>query len=175
MSRPAAQVGDATIMTESTASTSSRRVGRHTTGSNRAIDIATHLSPLLVAAVVGLALMKAYGWIAFLFPIGPLVAWGLTHMAGVPEPRGVRSSVAFSAASGFLVGVGWIGTQAGQWFSPLSLVFPFALLIFTIALVNFVMVVVSRLVRAWKRQPFDYPWIPDRLARVVGLPDLWEE
>lgn len=154
---------------------SNKRSTRTATEPNRTLDVATHLSPLVIAGVVALAIGTAYGWIAFLFPLGPLLSLGLTRVAGAVSPRGIRSLVAFTIVAGAMIGFGWIGTQAGQWFSPLSFVFPFALLLFTVGLVNFVMVTVSRSVRAWKGLPFDYPWIPNRVARIVGLGEVWEE
>lgn len=148
---------------------------RTATEPSRALDLATHLSPLAVAVIVALAIGTAYGWIAFLFPLGPLLALALTRLAGAASPRGIRSLLAFTIVAGTMIGFGWIGTQMGQWFSPLSFVFPFALLLFTVGLVNFVMVTVSRGVRAWKGLPFDYPWIPGRIAGLVGLGEVWEE
>lgn len=142
---------------------------------SRGWDVAAHVAPLVVAIVAAVAVGKPLGWIAFLFPLGPIVVGLVMRAVGRDLPRGFRSAVAFSIGSGLLIGLGWLGTQAGGWFSPLALLFPFALLVFTVGLLNWLLIVVSRTVRAAKFEAFDYPWIPNRLARLVGLPPRWSE
>ena len=141
----------------------------------RGWDAATHIAPLVVAVLAAVAVGKPLGWIAFLFPVGPVVVAIVMRAAGRDLPRGFRSAVAFALGSGLLVGLGWLGTQAGNWISPMAFLFPVALLIFIVGLVNWLMIVLSRTVRAIKYDAFDYPWIPDRLARAVGLPMGWSE
>lgn len=140
----------------------------------RTWDAVAHSSSLIVAVIASVAVGKPLGWIAFLLPLGPLLVVGAMRLTG-REPRGWRSLVAFTIAVGLLIGVSWLGTQAGEFFSPLAYVFPLALLAFTLGVVNYVLVVVSRTIRAIKFDAFDYPWVPDRLARLVGLPPQWVE
>lgn len=141
----------------------------------RGWDAATHVAPLVVAVVATAVVGRPLGWIAFLFPVGPMLVALVMRAAGGTLPRGFRSAVAFAIGSGLLIGVGWLGTQAGDWFSPLAFVFPLALLAFVVGLVNWLMIVVSRTIRAVTFDAFDYPWIPDRLATLVGLPPRWSE
>ncbi len=142
---------------------------------NRAWDTAAHVAPLVVALLAAVAVGKPLGWIAFLFPVGPVLVALAMRAVGRELPRGFRSAVAFAIGSGLLVGLGWLGTQAGNWISPMAFLFPIALLAFIIGLVNWLMIVLSRTVRAIKFDAFDYPWIPDRLARMVGLRTGWSE
>lgn len=143
--------------------------------SSRTWDIVAHSSSLVVAIVAAVVIGQPIGWIAFLFPLGPLLVAALMRVVGAGAPRAIRSLLAFTIGSSILVGGGWLLTQAPNVISPLVFVFPLALLAFVIGLLNFVMITVSRTVRAAKGQTFDYPWIPDRLARVVGLPSPWME
>ena len=143
--------------------------------SSRSWDIVAHSSSLVVAIVAAVAVGQPIGWIAFLFPLGPLVVAGVMSVVSAGTPRGFRSLLAFTIGSSILVGGGWILTQAPSVIAPLVFVFPLALLAFVVGLLNFVMITVSRTVRAVRGQTFDYPWIPDRLARAVGLPSPWME
>lgn len=141
----------------------------------RAWDTAAHVAPLVVAAIATVVIGRPLGWIAFLFPLGPVLVALVMRAAGRTLPRGFRSAVAFAIGSGLLIGLGWLGTQAGDWFAPLGYAFPIALLAFVVGLVNWFLIVVSRTIRAVRFEAFDYPWIPDRLARLVGLPPRWSE
>ncbi|MEL6893102.1 MAG: hypothetical protein AAFP84_16030, partial [Actinomycetota bacterium] len=142
---------------------------------SRLVDMAAHSSPLVVATVVAIAVGQPIGWIAFLFPVGPLVVTGIAAGIRDAAPRGARSLVAFTFVAAIVVGGGWLLTGVGDLWAPLALLFPFGLLAFIAGLVNFVLVITSRVGRAWRGWAFDYPWIPDRVARLVGLPDGWEE
>jgi len=143
--------------------------------SSRPWDVVAHSSSLVVAAGAAIAIGQPIGWIAFLFPLGPVLVAALMRLVGAGTPRAIRSLIAFTIGSSLLVGGGWILTQAPSVISPLVFVFPLALLAFIVGLLNFVMITISRTVRAAKGQTFDYPWIPDRLARLVGLPTSWME
>lgn len=142
---------------------------------HRVWDAAVHSSSLILAVAVAIGVGSPYGWIALLFPVGPLFAAALMRAVGAGPPRAFRSLLAFTIGSSGLVGGGWTIIWFGDIVEPLAFVFPLALLAFVVGLLNFVMIVLSRTLRALKGQTFDYPWIPDRLARLVGLPERWME
>ncbi|MFK7920150.1 MAG: hypothetical protein AB8G14_18910 [Ilumatobacter sp.] len=142
---------------------------------HRIWDAFVHSSSLILAIAVAVGVGSPYGWIALLFPLGPLFAAALMRAVGAGTPRAMRSLLAFTIGSSILVGGGWTTIWLGDIIEPLAFVFPLALLAFIVGLLNYVMIVVSRTLRALKGQTFDYPWIPDRLARLVGLPDRWME
>ncbi|MEM1333735.1 MAG: hypothetical protein AAGG08_09780 [Actinomycetota bacterium] len=141
----------------------------------RGYDLVAHASPLVLAIAASLAVGQPVGWIAFLFPAGPIVVIAVSRGVRGEPPRAWRSLLAFSLVSAVVVGGGWTLTQASGWWPPLSLLYPLGLLAFIAGLVNVVLVVLGRMPRAVRGWPFDYPWIPARLARAVGLPDGWEE
>lgn len=141
----------------------------------RAYDAVTHASPLLLAIAVAVLVGGPVGWIAFLLPLGPLVLTGVSRLTLGHPPRAWRSLVAFTTVAAVVIGGGWVVTRLGTIWDPLSLLFPLGLLAFVAGLVNFVLVVIGRIPRALRGRPFDYPWIPDPVARVVGLDDGWQE
>lgn len=134
----------------------------------RGWDVAAHSSSLVVAVVLAVIAGRAYGWIAFALPLGPLLVAAAAKLTGRPVPRGLQSLLGFVAVSGLMIGLGWTFTQAGNWWPPLAYVFPLALLVFTLGLLNFLMVTISRTLRAWKGQQFDYPWVPTRFLQLAG-------
>lgn len=142
---------------------------------HRVWDAFAHSSALLLGIAVAVGVGSPFGWIALLFPLGPLITAGLMSAVGAGTPRAFRSLLAFTLGSSALVGGGWLVIWLGGIVSPLAFIFPLALLAFVVGLLNFVLIVISRTVRAIKGQTFDYPWIPDRLARLVGLPERWME
>lgn len=154
---------------------SSEQTVTNARSTSRGLDVAMHASSLVLAVIVSIVVGKPLGWIAFLFPLGPLLVAGVARVLGAGVPRGLRSLVAFDIVAGVLVGGGWLAMFGAKNFSLLVYVFPISLLAFGIGLLNYVMVTISRTIRAVKAQTFDYPWIPDRLARVVGLPPRWME
>ena len=133
-----------------------------------------HLAALVVGVVASVVVGQPLGWIGFLLPLGPLTAAAFARLAGrQPEPTW-RLALAFSLVCAFLIGGGWLLMQAGGAVPPLVLVFPLALLAFLFGLANFVLVCVSRAVRAWRSLPLQYPWLPGWLDRPLGLTTLRE-
>lgn len=142
---------------------------------SRGWDVAAHASALVVGATTAVAVGGPVGWIAWLFPLGPLFVIGLMRVAGRGTPRAFRSLLAFTVGASVIIGGAWLVMRLGTVIRPLAFIFPLALIIFFLGLLNFSMVVISRSIRAARGQLFDYPWIPDRLARRFGLPDRWME
>lgn len=128
-----------------------------------------HLSPLLPALIGVAAVGRPHGWIGFLLPIGPLLALAVARMFGRTPNPAWRLTLAFSLVCALLIGGSWALLQAASEIVALRLLFPFALLAFFLGLVNFVLVAISRSLRAWKSQPLEYPWIPGWLDRPLGL------
>lgn len=145
------------------------------TDTHRAWDLAAHLSPLILAANIAVATGRAYGWIAFLLPLGPLLVAGAMRVVGQGVPRGLRSLIGFNIVSAVMIGVAWVVMASNEAWPLLTYIFPLALLSFTLGLANFAMITISRAVRAWKGTPFDYPWVIAPARRIVGLGDVWEE
>ena len=154
--------------------------------STKGWDAAAHCASLVLVVLASVAIIALrdpdsdargvpLGLIAFFTPLAPLAVAGVMRLTGRGAPRGMRSLVAFTLGSGVLIGVSWLGMQAGQVFTPLAYFFPVALLAFVLGLLNYVLVVCSRTIRALTGDAFDYPWIPNRLAKLVGLPDKWVE
>lgn len=134
-----------------------------------------HLSALVVGIVASLIVGRPYGWIGFLLPLGPLTCAAAARALGrSPEPTW-RLAFGFSLVCAVLIGGGWSLMQAGGAVPPLVLVFPFALLAFLVGLVNFVLVCVSRAIRARKSIPLNYPWVPRWLDRPLGLTPTLKE
>lgn len=146
-----------------------------TTTLHRIWDVIAHLSTVIFAANLAVVIGQAYGWIAFLLPIGPLIVAAAMRLATGDVPRGLRSLIGFAIVSGGAIGIGWVFMASNEAYPLLTYVFPLALLLFTLGLVNFLMVTVSRAVRAWNGSTFDYPWIIKPVRRIVGLGDVWEE
>lgn len=146
-----------------------------TTTNHRLWDVVAHLSPAIFAANIAVLVGRAYGWIAFLLPVGPLIVAAAMRLATGGAPRGLRSLLGFTIVSGAAIGIGWVLMASNEAYPLLTYVFPLALLLFTLGLVNFLMITVSRAVRAWKGTPFDYPWIIRPVRRIVGLGDVWDE
>lgn len=149
-------------------------------------DAVAHSASLVVMVIISVIIVVLrdasseesgipLGLIAFAMPLGPLAVAGVMRATGYDAPRGFRSLMAFTLGSAVLIGVSWLGMQAGQLFSPLAYFFPVALLAFALGVLNYLLVVCSRTIRAFTGDAFDYPWIPDRVARLVGLPDKWME
>lgn len=138
------------------------------------VDAAAHGASLVVGVLVAVLVGQPVGWIAFLLPLGPLVVIGVASLSG-RAPRASRSLMAFTLMSVVVIGGGWALTFAGELWGPLSLLYPLGVLAFIAGLVNWLMIVLSRVWRAVRRWPFDYPWIPRPLALLVGLPGDWEE
>ena len=128
-----------------------------------------HLSPLVVSAVVAAAVGRPVGWIGFLLPLGPLAAAGAARAVGRTPVVTWRIVLAFSLVCAGLIGGSWLVLWAGSVLQPLRLLFPLALLAFLLGLVNFVLVAVTRAIRAVKAIPLQYPWIPHWLDRPLGL------
>lgn len=145
------------------------------TDTHRVWDLAAHLSPLILAANIAVVAGKAYGWIAFLLPLGPLLVSAAMRFTRQGTPRGLRSLLGFDIVSAVMIGGAWVLMASNDAWPLLTYIFPLALLTFTLGLANFAMVTVSRAVRAWKGTPFDYPWIIAPARRIVGLGDVWEE
>ena len=156
-------------------STSPTTSVRTASASHRAWDLAAHLSPIILAANVAVIAGRAYGWIAFLLPLGPLIVAAAMRITGQGVPRGLKSLVGFDIVSGLLIGVAWVLMASNEAWPLLTYIFPLALLAFTLGLANFTMITIGRAVRAWKGSTFDYPWIIKPIRRVVGLGDVWEE
>lgn len=148
---------------------------RHVDPSNRIVDFVAHGSSIVVGVAVAAVVGQPVGWIGFVLPLGPVLVIAAAAAAGAAMPRGARSLLAFTIVSGVVIGGGWLLTHAGELWAPLSLLYPLGVLAFIAGLVNWLMLAASRTWRAWRRWPFDYPWIPDPLARLVGLPADWEE
>lgn len=139
------------------------------------LAIVPHLSALVLGVVVSVIVGRPLGWIGFLLPLGPLAAAGVAKALGrSPEPTW-RLAFGFSLVCAVMIGGGWSLMQAGGAVPPLVLIFPFALLAFLVGLVNFVLVCVSRAVRARKSIPLDYPWVPRWLDRPLGLTPTLKE
>ena len=146
-----------------------------TSTTSRVWDVLAHVSSVFFAANIAVIVGRAYGWIAFLLPLGPLIVTAAMRLATGDTPRGIRSLLGFTIVSGAAIGVGWVLIASNEAWPLLTYIFPLALLLFTLGLVNFIMITVSRAVRAWKGTPFDYPWIIRPVRRIVGLGDVWEE
>lgn len=142
---------------------------------NRVVDAVTHGSSLLFVVVVSVAVGRPLGWIAFLLPVAPAAIVGTTRLLGRTPPRGRRSLLAFDLLCALMIGSGWMGTRAGTWWAPLAYLFPLALLAFTLGLVNYVLVTISRTYRAMRGHRFEYPWIPARLAVAFGIDEKENE
>jgi len=145
------------------------------TDSARVWNAVAHISPLLLGLNVAVVAGKAYGWIGLLLPLGPLLVAALMRASGNGIPRGLRSLLGFTIVSGSVMAICLLSIQLGHRWALLAYAFPLALLVFTLMIINFVLVVVSRSIRAWKGQQFDYPWVFSPVARLVGLPPIWEE
>lgn len=145
------------------------------TDAGRVWNAVAHLSPLLLGVNVAVVAGKAYGWIGLLLPLGPLLIAGLMRATGNGVPRGLRSLLGFTMVSGSAMAFCLLTIQLGHRWAILAYAFPLALLVFTMMIINFVLITVSRGIRAWKGQQFDYPWVFSPVARLVGLPPIWEE
>lgn len=128
-----------------------------------------HLSPLIPALIGVAAVGKPHGWIGFLLPIGPLLALAAAKALGRTPNPAWRLTLAFSLICALLIGGSWGLLRAAGELVALRLLFPFAVLAFFLGLVNFLLVTISRSLRAWKSQPLEYPWIPGWLDRPLGL------
>ncbi|MEM7338474.1 MAG: hypothetical protein AAF467_07505 [Actinomycetota bacterium] len=128
-----------------------------------------HLSPLVVAVVVAIIAGGPLGWIGFLLPLGPLLAFVGPRLVGRHPSATWRLALAFSVVCAVLIGGSWTLMRVGQTLPPAAILFPLALLAFLLGLVNFVLVSISRAVRAWRSMPLHYPWIPGWLDGPLGL------
>lgn len=137
--------------------------------------VAAHLSPLAVAAIVSIIVGRPLGWVAFFAPLGPLLVVAAATLAKKPVEPTWRMALAFSIVCAFMIGGSWALMAASNQFPPIAVTFPLALLAFLLGLLNFVMVSISRTVRAWKSIPLDYPWIPNWLDRPLGLTQTLKE
>jgi len=145
------------------------------TDAARVWNVVAHISPLLLGLNIAVIAGKAYGWIGLLLPLGPLLVAGAMRITGNGTPRGLRSLLGFTIVSGGVMALCLLAIQLGHRWALLAYAFPLALLLFTLMIINFVLVTVSRSIRAWKGQQFDYPWVFSPIARLVGLPPIWEE
>ncbi|MEM7272968.1 MAG: hypothetical protein AAF547_07825 [Actinomycetota bacterium] len=134
-----------------------------------------HLSALLVGVATSVVVGRPFGWIGFLLPLGPLACVAVARLLGRSAEPTWRLAFGFSLVCALLIGGGWSLMQAGGSVAPLTLIFPFALLAFLLGLVNFVLVCVSRAIRAWRSVPLQYPWVPGWLDRPLGLTPTLKE
>jgi len=145
------------------------------TDSTRVWTVLAHISPLLLGLNIAVIAGKAYGWIGLLLPLGPLVIAGCMRVTGNGVPRGLRSLLGFTIVAGVVMAFCLLTVQLGHRWALLAYAFPLALLAFTLMIINFVLINISRAIRAWKGEQFDYPWVFSPVARLVGLPPIWEE
>lgn len=134
-----------------------------------------HLSSLAMAVIAVAAVGRPLGWIGFLLPLGPLLTAGLAIAAGRTPAPTWRLALAFSLMCALLIGGSWLLLRAAELVPALGLAFPIALLAFFLGLVNFVLISISRAIRAWKKIPLEYPWIPGWLDRPLGLTPMMKE
>lgn len=134
-----------------------------------------HVSALIVGFVASIIVGRPFGWIGFLLPLGPLVCVVAARVLGRTAEPTWRLAFGFSLVCATLIGGGWSLMEAGGVVPPLVLIFPFALLAFMVGVVNFVLVCVSRAIRARKSIPLNYPWVPSWLDRPLGLTPALKE
>lgn len=144
-------------------------------GAGSRLAVLPPLSPLVVAIVAVAVVGQPLGWIGFLLPLGP-VACAVAALAvrRAPDPTW-RLTLAFTVVCALLIGGSWILLRIAEIVPALGLAFPVALLAFFLGLVNFVLISISRTIRAWKALPLDYPWIPGWLDRPLGLTPTLKE
>lgn len=124
-----------------------------------------HLSPVLLFVALSVVVGRPAIWLAGFVFLAPLAMW-----AGRISARDdALPAAVFAAVAGGMAAGGWILTRLPDLWRPFALLVPLALLLALLGLVNLILVCCSRSLRAWRGQPLNYPWIPDRLAARVGL------
>jgi len=144
-------------------------------GPGTQLAVLPHLSALLLGLMAVAVIGQPIGWIGFLLPLGPLITTAAARAIGRRPAPTWRMALAFSLICAVLIGGSWSLLRGANDFLPLRFVFPLALLAFFLGLVNFVLVSVSRSLRAWKSIPLEYPWIPGWLDRPLGLTSMIKE
>lgn len=134
-----------------------------------------HLSPLVVAVIAAIVVGRPLGWIGFLLPLGPIATAAGAKLARRNPVPTWRLPLGFSMVCAAIIGGSWGAMRLGESVEWLTLLFPLAVLAFFLGLVNFVLVSVSRSIRAWKSIPLEYPWIPGWLDRPLGLTPTMKE
>ena len=144
-------------------------------GSGTQLAGVPHLSALVTAIVAVAIVGQPLGWIGFLLPAGPLITTAVARAIGRKPAPTWRLALGFSLICAVMIGGSWSLLRGANDFIPLRLTFPLLLLAFFLALLNFVLVSVSRSFRAWKSIPLEYPWIPGWLDRPLGLTPMIKE
>lgn len=136
---------------------------------DRLMAVAPHVLGLLLITAGAVAVGRPEGWLAVLAPVGPVVAAVLARLTGRWAP-GWRTAAAFGIVAAVLIAGGWTLMRLAGVHNLFLFLFPIALLGFLLGVVNYVIVSLSRGYRAMRGHPLDYPWIPDALAALLGLP-----
>ena len=126
-----------------------------------------HLMGLVLIITAAIALGRPIGWIGVFAAVGPLVGAAIAQATG--EPVAWREAWAFGLVGAALIAGGWLILRAPELHALFVVIWPLGLLAFLLGGVNYIAVSLSRTWRAARGQALDYPWIPDALARAIGL------